>query len=153
MATSFGPLSDLADTTVGSAPSPASSGTSLTVASSTGGWFPSSFPFDVAIGPVSTVLNRSNTEIAKCTGRTGDVLTITRAQYGTSARSIIAGDRIALVLTWTYVQALETAINALENSTLIYVVPSPYSNLDVATALAQAPAQANIVGIEDKVNP
>jgi hypothetical protein len=91
----FYPHKNLAESTVATAPSPASSGTSLVLAAGTGAYYPQpstdgSFP--IAFGPNSGIWNPGNTEIALCTARATDTLTLTRAQFGTSARTIIVGD-------------------------------------------------------------
>jgi hypothetical protein len=110
-------LKNLAISTVATAPDPAASGTTLIVATGHGTRFPDpatdgSFP--VTIWPTASQPDPSNAEIASCTARTGDTLTITRAQEGTSARTVIVGDQIMLAITagmW------DTAINiALFNS-------------------------------------
>lgn len=92
---------NLAYATVAIAPSPALSGTSLTVASGLGALFPSA-PFNCVLYPPynpTTGANRNplaaTAEIVRVTNRTGDVLTIVRAQEGTSAKSITAGWQIA----------------------------------------------------------
>lgn len=48
----------------------------------------------------TTLVDASNNiEIVKCTGRSGDNLTVVRAQQGTSARAYLAGDKCELRLT------------------------------------------------------
>ena len=48
----------------------------------------------------ATLINTSNTlEIVKVTGRTGDVLTVVRAQEGTVARTYVVGDRLEIRIT------------------------------------------------------
>lgn len=79
--------------TVAVAPSPASSGTSLTVATGDGSRFPGPTS-SAAVGPAFTNPTSDNVEVVAITGISGDTLTITRAQEGTSARAITAGDRI-----------------------------------------------------------
>ncbi len=73
------------------------SATSITVASGHGARFPtltgSQFFF-------ATLIDTSNNlEIVKCTARSTDVLTVTRAQESTSARAFSSGDRIELRVT------------------------------------------------------
>ena len=80
--------------TVATAPSPAASGTSLTVAAGQGARFPTT-PFEATIWPSGSQPLASNAEIVLVTAITNDTLTITRTQEGTSARSIVAGDQIA----------------------------------------------------------
>ena len=80
--------------TVATAPSPATSGTSLTVTAGQGSRFPTP-PFEVTIFPTGSQPLASNAEIVGVTAVSGDTLTITRAQEGTTARSIVVGDQIA----------------------------------------------------------
>lgn len=83
---------------VATAPSPASSGTSLVVTAGQGGLFPA-VPFNATIWPASTQPLSTNAEIVRVTGVSTDTLTITRAQEGSSARSVIVGDQIAATVT------------------------------------------------------
>lgn len=91
-------VKNFAYTTVATAPSPATSGTSLVVASGTGALFPTA-PFNLTIWPVSAQPTTSNAEIVRVTAISTDTLTITRAQEGTTARTVIVGDQIALTVT------------------------------------------------------
>lgn len=84
--------------TVATAPSPASSGTSLVVAAGQGALFPAA-PFNIVIWPVNTQPTSTNAEIARVTAVSTDTLTITRAQEGTSARTVIVGDQVMLGVT------------------------------------------------------
>lgn len=95
-------LTNLAISTVATAPSPAISGTSLTVATGHGARFPQPSTdgvFPATIWPSDASPDPSNAEIVLVTARSGDVLTITRTQEGSSARSVLAGDRIMLSIT------------------------------------------------------
>lgn len=89
---------NFAYSTVATAPSPATSGTSLTVASGDGTKFPS-VPFNVTIWPASSQPTTANAEIARVTGRSTDTLTIVRAQEGSSARTVTVGDQISATIT------------------------------------------------------
>jgi hypothetical protein len=95
--------------TVATAPSPANSGTSLTVAAGHGALFPS-VPFNCTVWPASIQPLASNAEIVRVTAISGDVLTITRTQEGTSARSIIVGDQIANCISKKTLNDVENAI-------------------------------------------
>ena len=71
--------------------------TSLTLTTGEGSKFPN--PTAPDWFPV-TLLKPDNTlEIAKCTGRAGDVLTIVRGQEGTTGIAFSTGDRVELRLT------------------------------------------------------
>jgi len=70
----------------------ASNATSITVASGQGSLFPS--PSGTSFF-YATLSNASNVlEIVKCTARSGDTLTVTRAQEGTTATAYNTGDKI-----------------------------------------------------------
>jgi hypothetical protein len=74
----------------------------LTVATATGDRFPAVNGADPDEYCLVTLEDTSgNIEIVKCTARTGgaDVLTITRAQEGTTARAFTGGDRVELRIT------------------------------------------------------
>jgi predicted nucleic acid-binding Zn-ribbon protein len=106
----FDDHANLAITTVAVAPIPAASGTSLEVV--TGVTWPT-VPFNVTIWPAATTPNQSNAEIVRVTnivvGAT-DTLTITRAQEGTSARTILATDNLANTATDKVFTDIEEAI-------------------------------------------
>lgn len=74
-----------------------SSATSITLASGHGARFPSLSSGEYFY---ATLIDASNNlEIVKCTARSSDVLTVTRAQEGTTARAYAIGDRIELRVT------------------------------------------------------
>lgn len=105
---------DAAISTVATAPSPATSGTSLVVTAGEGARFPSG-SFDVTIWPSGAQPSWAagsaaggNFEMCRATIST-DTLTLTRAQYGTSARTVVVGDQIALNVTKKSLTDIETA--------------------------------------------
>jgi hypothetical protein len=81
------------------APSPATTGTSLVVTGGDGLLFPATFPFNAVIWPVGELPLSTNAEIVKVTNISTDTFTIERQQEGTSARSVIIGDRISATIT------------------------------------------------------
>lgn len=89
---------NLAYTTVATAPSPASSGTSLVVAAGTGSTLGTA-PFNMTVWPINTQPTQANAEIVRVTNIATDTLTITRTQESTSARTILVGDQIAVTVT------------------------------------------------------
>lgn len=101
---------NLAYSTVATAPSPAASGTSLVVATGHGTRFPA-VPFNATIWPASTVPDPSNAEIVRVTDISTDTLTITRAQEGTSARTVVVGDQIAATITKKTLDDIEVSTN------------------------------------------
>lgn len=94
----FDKHANFAYSTVATAPSPADTGTSLTVATGQGSRFPA-VPFNVTVWPQASIPTPANAEVIRVTNVTGDVLTITRHQEGSSARSIIIGDQIGNTAT------------------------------------------------------
>lgn len=83
---------------VATAPSPATSGTSLVVTAGHGTRFPTP-PFNATVWPTGATPNPTNAEIVRVTAISTDTLTITRAQESTTARSIVVGDQIAATIT------------------------------------------------------
>src|SRR5438045_867986 len=83
---------------VATAPSPASSGTSLVVTAGQGALFPT-VPFNATIWPASTQPTSTNAEIVRVTAISTDTLTIARTQESTSARTVVIGDQIAASIT------------------------------------------------------
>ncbi len=89
---------NFAYSTVAVAPIPATSGTALTVASGQGSLFPA-VPFNATVWPAGVQPSAANAEIVRVTLIVTDVLTITRAQESSSARTIVTGDQIANTVT------------------------------------------------------
>lgn len=89
---------NFAYSTVATAPSPATSGTSLVLAAG-GGLLMPTVPFNVTVWPKNVLPLASNAEVVRVTLVSTDTLTIVRAQEGTSARSIVVGDQIAATIT------------------------------------------------------
>lgn len=91
---------DLSGVSVKTAPSPATSGTSIVVTDANAAYLPSEYPWWAGVKPASENATRANTEIMKVTAGSssgGDTTyTIVRAQGVpvTTARTIIAGDTI-----------------------------------------------------------
>src|SRR6185436_15495440 len=109
---SFDAHANFAYATVDTAPTPAASGTSLTVTTGLGTLFPA-VPFNAVIYPNGVAPLASNAEIVRVTGVVGDVFTIVRTQEGSSARTILAGDQIAAAITVKTLTDVETAIPSI----------------------------------------
>lgn len=104
---------NLAYSTVAIAPSPALSGTSLTVTTGEGGRFPA-VPFNATVWAAGEVPTPANAEIVRVTGTTGsNTFTITRTQEGTSARQITVGDQIAATITGKTLTDVEDTLSDL----------------------------------------
>jgi hypothetical protein len=84
---------NLAYSAVATAPSPATSGTSLVVTAGQGTLLPTP-PFNATVCANGAIPITTNAEIVRVTNISTDTLTITRAQEGTTARAIIVGDQI-----------------------------------------------------------
>lgn len=118
------------------APSPASSGTSLVVASSDGTLFPA-VPFNATVWPAGQPPTAANAEIVRVTGRATDTFTITRATESSSARAIVVGDQIAATITAKTLTDIENA-----------VPPSQVSQVHVSSgAIAASGSATNIVSV------
>jgi hypothetical protein len=76
--------------------------------------------------PLTLVDSSNNVEVMRCTGRATDVLTVTRAQEGTSARAFAAGDRVELRLTAAALSesftALQTDISAAQSAISSFLI-------------------------------
>jgi hypothetical protein len=119
-------------TTITIAPTPAISGNTITVSDAT--VFPT-VPFNCTVWPVGSQPSVSNAEIIRVTNIVGNVLTITRTQEGTAARTVLVGDQIANTIT---AKAL-TDIEALGGAT------STITTTGTVTALAIPSATGNLV--------
>jgi len=110
---------NMAVSTVATAPSPATSGTSLVVAAGEGTRFPA-VPFNATVWPAGSAPTPANSEIVRVTNRATDTFTITRAQEtgagGPAARTIIVGDQIAATITAKTLTDVE-AFAPIEQST------------------------------------
>jgi hypothetical protein len=84
----------------------ASGATTLTVTTGEGAKYPS--PASGAEWfPVTLIKDTGTLEIVRCTSRSGDVLTIQRAQEGTTAQAFAAGDRVELRMTAAAIAELQ----------------------------------------------
>ena len=98
---------NFAYSTVATAPSPATSGTSLVVATGDGAVFPTP-PFNATVWITAANPLAANAEIVRVTGIAGDTLTIARAQEGSTARTIVATDQIAATITTEWMNRVES---------------------------------------------
>jgi hypothetical protein len=120
---SFDAHANFVITAVATAPSPATSGTSLTVATGKGALFPAA-PFNCTVWPADTNPLSTNAEIVRVTAVVGDVLTITRAQEGSSARAILVGDQIAATITAKTLTDVEAAAGTASLCRNLVTMPS-----------------------------
>lgn len=89
---------NFATSLVATAPSPATSGTSLVVTAADGAKFPTP-PFNAPVWPAGVQPTTANAEIVRVTAISTDTFTIVRQQEGTSARTIVVGDQIGANIT------------------------------------------------------
>lgn len=108
--------------TVATAPSPPTSGTSLVVAASEGANFPqpsTDGAFYVMVCPAGVIPSFANAELLRVTARSTDTFTIVRNQASTSSRTIAVGDQVfqpALPLDF---EALSEVSNALTSDVVM----------------------------------
>lgn len=95
--------------TVATAPSPATSGTSLVVASGDGAIFPA-VSFNAVIWPAGEQPTTTNAEIVRVTNVSTDTFTIDREEESTSARTVVIGDQIMAGVTKKMIDDIETDI-------------------------------------------
>lgn len=93
------------------APLPALTGLSLTVAAGQGALF--NAPCNCTVWPTASNPTAATAEILRVTAVVGDVLTLIRAQEGSTARSIVVGDQIANTTTVKVFTDIESAVSAL----------------------------------------
>jgi hypothetical protein len=84
---------NLATSLIATAPAPATSGTTLVVTTGEGTYFPDA-PFYATLIDDGTLATPTTAEIVYVTNKTTDTLTITRAQKGTTAKSVTTTWRI-----------------------------------------------------------
>jgi len=112
MPPTFDAHKNFAVSTVATAPSPPTTGTTVTLQSGDGAAFPTA-PFNATISPIGALPTRSTSEIVRVTAIGGDTLTITRAQEGSTARSVGVGDLIAATVTAKLLTDLETPFSTI----------------------------------------
>jgi hypothetical protein len=125
-------------------PSPPTSGTSLTVVTGEGALFPAA-PFNATVCPPGVLPSAANAEIVRVTARSGDVLTITRAQEGSVARAVVVGDLCVASITAKALQDIETTPYARTDAantfntlqTISYGFPALHFNETTAPANAR----------------
>lgn len=141
MTTIFDAHKNLAYSAVATAPSPATSGTSLVLSAGAGSLFPVA-PFNVVCWPSGgATASQSNAEIVRVTAISTDTLTIIRAQEGSTAQSIGVGWQVALTATAKALTDIEAAVNATLGGSLSGTLPNPgIANGAVGTAQLAAGA-------------
>jgi len=135
------PVRNFAISRVATAPSPATTGTTLVLDEGDGALFPApatSGAFNVVIYPNGEQPDSTNAEIVRVTGRTADTLTIQREQEGTSARTIAVGDIVMLGITAKMVEDLSTAVTDVITEDDVLDEDNMASNSDTKLATQQS---------------
>jgi hypothetical protein len=110
--TTFDTHKNLAISAVATAPSPATSGTTLVVTAGQGSRFAQGM--NATICPSGSTPDPSNSEIVRITNVSTDTLTITRAQESSTARTVVVGDVIFAGPSIKSFSDIETAVGNLE---------------------------------------
>ena len=128
-------IKDFATALILTAPSPATSGTSLVLASGMGARMPA-VPFNAVAHPDGQLPTLDNAERVLVTARSTDTLTITRAQGGTTAQSIAAGWRFSNTIVTDDILNASTVIDELMTGTVngsntVFTTGSNFSGIQV----------------------
>lgn len=108
---------NFATSLVATAPSPATSGTSLVVTGGDGTKFQNP-PFNATVWPAGVQPTTANAEIVRVTAISTDTFTIVRTQENSSARTIIVGDQIAATITARALADAESPLAGVTGGTL-----------------------------------
>jgi len=133
--TTFDTHKNLAISLVATAPSPATSGTTLVVTASEGSRFAAGM--NATICPAGSTPDPSNSEIVRITNVSTNTLTITRAQESSTARTVIVGDVIFAGPSIKSFSDIETAVGNLETP-LLGNTNAVVSGTSYTTVLADA---------------
>jgi len=123
---------NFAYSTVATAPSPATSGTSLTLTAGGGALCPTP-PFNATVWPASVTPLSSNAEIVRVTAIATDTLTIVRTQEGTSARTVVVGDQFAATVTNKTLTDIETLTVVTKTTTYTVLATDQVVLVDAAS--------------------
>lgn len=125
-----------------------SSATSITLTTGQGARFPTLAAGDYFFATLVDTSN--NLEIVKCTARATDVLTVTRAQESTTARTYTTGDRIEIRITaQTFVDSVASAVGYT-----VTTLPTGAQGMRAYVTNALAPTyMATVVGGGTVVTP
>jgi hypothetical protein len=132
---SFDAHANFAHSTVVTAPSPSTSGTTLTVEAGKGSIFPTP-PFNATIFPFGQQPTTLNSEIVRVTGIATDTLTIVRTQEDSVNQSITVGNIIMAGVTSKTLEDIEAQVTT--NTGNISTNTTDITNLKAGTAIADA---------------
>jgi hypothetical protein len=137
-------------------PNPLLTGVSLTVTTGDSGKFPTP-PFNAVLFAPNFQPTPTNAEIVRVTNITGDVLTITRQQEGTTAQPIGTGWVIAAGVTMKTITDIENAISTIngEISTIngeISTINGEISNVNNTSDLNKPISTATQTALDSKAD-
>lgn len=115
-----------------------SGSTTITLASGQGALFPAIAGSNFFMATLVDTSN--NIEIIRATARTGDTLTVTRAQDGTSARAFAAGDKLELRIVNAGLQEFVQRDGSVAMTGALNMNSQKVTNLTQATATTDAVA-------------
>lgn len=143
--TTFDNKANFIYSTVLIAPSPATTGTTLSVQVVDGANFPdpTTYNYNLVVFPADTYPTVANAEVVRVTAKSSNQLTITRGQEGTSARTILVGDQVMLAPTAKTLTDIETAIGTIE--TWKESITSSVAELNLLDGVTSTTAELNIL--------
>lgn len=109
---------NFAYSTVATAPSTPTAGTSLVVAAADGAKFPA-VPFNAVIWPVGVLPTATNAEVVRVTNISTDTFTITRTQESSANRTVVVGDQIMAGPTAKSMKDIEDYVQGVSIPTLL----------------------------------
>lgn len=134
----FDPVSNFAYGTVLTAPSPATTGTSLVLNSGQGARFPDPATvgaYNIVVWITAANPLSSNAEIMRVTARSTDTLTVTREQEGTTARTVVVGDQVMLAPTKRVFDRLSVIANLSQGHMINGKLSVSVASSDLTVAL------------------
>ena len=117
----FDAHTNLAVSAVATAPSPATTGTTLAITGTQQSWFPTP-PFNATVWPAGAAATLANSEIVRVVAVTSGTYTVLRTQEGTNARAITVGDQFAATITAKTLTDVETAVKTVAAKAVGYPV-------------------------------
>lgn len=115
----FDPHPNLVAGTVAAAPVPATTGAYIGLTDATDFPDPATYgAYNMTVSAANSRAVLANSEVVRCTAKAGSVLTVTRAQEGTTARSILVGDQVIVALTKKSMTDIETLLTPRFNRTV-----------------------------------
>ena len=148
----FDKRTNFAYSTVKVAPSPATTGTSLTVQTGDGAKFNATPPYNAVVFPSNANPSATNAEVVRVTAISTDTFTITRTQEGSTARSIATGDQIIAGLTDKTLSDIETLLTSTtttttSNTTSITTINNLLNGTNTGVIL-NTPTIANLTNVQ-----